>query len=95
MKILLRPVAEISRRIISSFVGAEPCVFEQRFEFRICSNRKQSFDRAAFSSCLEQFAREPAANQHAERINNDRLPGSSLTGKQIETTLKLNLHVID
>ena len=50
MKILFRPVEESSRRMMSSLVEPKACVFEQEFEIRIRSNRKQAFNRSAFSS---------------------------------------------
>ena len=95
MKILLRPVEESSRRIISSLVAPNPALSSSasRSGFGATENSPSIEPRSAPD--LSEVAGEAAANQHAERVDDDRLPGSGLTREQIETTLKLNLHVID
>ncbi len=74
---------------------SQPGIFKNIFELGIGCNRKESFDRRALSTRLDQLTRKPATNQNPKRINNDRLPRPSLTRQQIESTLKLNLHIID
>src|SRR6185369_15677447 len=75
--------------------GRQTCIIKERFEFRIRSHREEPLDRSAFTARLQQFAGKSSTDQHAERVDNDRLARPRLTRKQIEPILKLNLQTID
>src|SRR6185369_7874245 len=70
-------------------------IFQQRFELRIRSQRKQSFDRTALRSRLQQLAREAPTDQNTKRIDDDRLARSCFTFEQIQRAVKFHSQIIN
>ena len=76
-------------------VGVDARGKQQLFKLAIALDRKQSFYESAVAARLKEVRREPAADQHAECIDDDGLARTGLTGEQIKTSVELDSQLID
>jgi hypothetical protein len=59
------------------------------------AEREQPLDRRVALARANQLGREAVADEHAERVHDNRLPRPGLAGQQVQSAVELDLQLAD